>query len=726
MSDIGRVTTGGGRSPLPPDPAVSKGRRQRRPTGAPPPLPHPFTITTTAWLVLAVVVLTAAFVAAQHGPSLRVEDQAGAWLLRQLAAIRTPWLTDVATGIKAAGTGWISVLGGAVIVLTMIFRRWRHLLVFLGSVLFLDITGSIIYEALSRPRPYGVLIIGSWAGYAGASPPVAVLTILLMGAVYCLAVPGRARTWAKAAVTAAVALFALARLYLGVDHPGDVLLGAAYAVAVAVTAFRFFTPNEVFPVVYRRGRSAHVDVTGRRGDAIRQAVRDQLGVTVTEIKPVGLESSAGSTPLRLRVAEGPEEFLFGKLYTKGHVRADRWYKLGRTLLYGSLEDEVPFKSVRRLVTYEDYALRLLIDIGVRTASPYGIVEITPEREYLLVTEFFKDAAEIGEAEVDDAVIDQGLLLIRKLWDGGIAHRDLKPGNLMVRSGELLLIDVAFVQVRPSPWRQAVDLGNMMLVLAVRTDPERVYQRALSYFTPDELAEAFAATRGVASPTQLRAFMKRDPRDLLSEFRALAPQRPPITLQRWSIQRVALAAGVLAVAFLAVQVGVETVGPVGNLGAAAPRCGTGHSMILSAQSVPSAAMLPCLAALPSGWSTGEADIASGHTRFWLDSDRAGTHAITVTLTAACDTAGAHEIPSDQPGMRRFEHSVSLVPRFSELRLYTFPGGCVSYWFSFAPGTSPTLADAAASALAFQRRSELVDFVQRTEGLALCGRGAACPG
>src|SRR5205814_8759964 len=145
------------------------------------------------------------------------------------------------------------------------------------------------------------------------------------------------------------------------------------------------------------------------------------------------------------------------------------------------------------------------------------VEITPEREYMLVTEFFMGAVEIGKAVIDDGVIGQGLLLIRKLWDAGLAHRDVKPGNLMVRDGELLLIDVAFVQVRPSPWRQAVDLGNMMLVLAVRSDPERVYQRALGYFTPDELAEAFAATRGVASPTQLRAFMKRDPRHPLREL-----------------------------------------------------------------------------------------------------------------------------------------------------------------------------------------------------------------
>ena len=408
-----------------------------------------------------------------------------------------------------------------------------------------------------------------------------------------------------------VALFCLARLYLGVDHPGDALLGAAFAVAIAVTAFRFFTPNEAFPVTYRRGRAAHVDVTGRRGEAIRQAVRDQLGLSVVEVKPVGLESSAGSTPLRLRVEDGRDKFVFAKLYTKGHVRADRWYKLGRTILYGSLEDESPFKTVRRLVTYEDYALRLLQDIGVRTASSCGVVEITPGREYMLVTEFFSGAVELGDAQVDDKIIDQGLALIRKLWDAGIAHRDIKPGNLMVRSGELLLIDVAFVQVRPSPWRQAVDLGNMMLVLAVRTDPQRVYRRALDHFTEAELAEAVAATRGVASPTQLRAFMKRDPRDLLAEFRALAPPRPPIVLQRWGVRRVALAAAALGVAFAAVNVGVQAFFPTAaNLGVAAPACGTGHSMILSAQAVPSAAMLPCIAALPSGWSIGGADISSG--------------------------------------------------------------------------------------------------------------------
>jgi len=328
-------------------------------------------------------------------------------------------------------------------------------------------------------------------------------------------------------------------------------------------------------------------VTGRRGAAIRQAVHHQLGLTVLDIAPVGLASSAGSTPLRLTVEGDPDECLFGKLYTLGHVRADRWYKLWRTIMYGALEDEHPFHSVRQLTQYEDYVLRLLRDAGVRSAAPYGIVEITPEREYLLVTEFFPGAVELGDADVDDDIIDQGLLLIRKLWDAGLAHRDIKPGNLMVRDRELLLIDAGFAQVRPSPWRQAVDLGNMMLVLAVRTDAGRVYRRALRYFTPDELAEAFAATRGVASPTQLRAFMKRDPRDLLGEFRALAPPRRPIVLQRWGARRVIVAAAMLGAAAVAVELTATAFHSAADFGTAAPFCGTGHTMILSAQAVPSA-------------------------------------------------------------------------------------------------------------------------------------------
>jgi len=706
-------------------PAVRRNRRQRRPTGAPPPLPRQIGLSTTAWLALAAILVSGAFLVSERTPWLRTGDQASTWLLRQLAAVRTPGLTGLADWINATGVTWHPAIGVAVVLLLIVFRRWRRLLVFTLCLFFTEIVAGLIYDALARPRPYGVTIIGRWDGYSAPSPAVLAGTFLLVSAVYCLAGPGRPRSVAKVAVAVVVALFGLSRLYLAVDHPDDVLSGVVLGVAIPVAAFRYFTPDEVFPVVYRRGRTAHVDVTGSRAAAIRRAVRDQLGLTVLDIVPVGLESSAGSTPLRLTVEGDPGEHLFGKLYTLGHVRADRWYKLWRTILYGTLEDEHPFGSVRQLTQYEDYVLRLLRDAGVRSATPYGIVEITPEREYMLVTEFLFGAVELGEAEVDDGLIDQGLLLIRRLWDAGLAHRDIKPGNLMVRDGELLLIDAAFAQVRPSPWRQAVDLGNMMLVLAVRTDAERVYRRALGYFTPDELAEAFAATRGVASPSQLRAFMKRDPRDLLGEFRALAPPRQPIGLQRWGVRRVVVAAAMIAAALVTAGLAVGAFQSAAvNIDTPAPYCGTGHSMILSAQAVPSSRLLPCIAALPSGWTAERADITSGRSVFWLDSDQAGTQAVTVSLTAACDTSGAVRIPSDQAGAQRFERPLSLQPRFTLTRMYTFDGGCVTYQFSFVPGAAPLLAIPVDTAVAFEPRADLVRHLRQTEGLALCGRGAAC--
>ena len=61
--------------------------------------------------------------------------------------------------------------------------------------------------------------------------------------------------------------------------------GSRSGVAIPLIAFRFFTPNEVVPVTYHGGKTAHLDVGGRRGEALRRAVEDQLGVTVVDVQP---------------------------------------------------------------------------------------------------------------------------------------------------------------------------------------------------------------------------------------------------------------------------------------------------------------------------------------------------------------------------------------------------------------------------------------------------------
>jgi len=59
---------------------------------------------------------------------------------------------------------------------------------------------------------------------------------------------------------------------------------------------------------------------------------------------------------------------------------------------------------------------------------------------------------------------------------------------------------------------------------------------------EEIAEAFAATRGITVPAQLRAEIRKDSRDLVGAFRALALARAPIRIQRWTLRRLAVMAG----------------------------------------------------------------------------------------------------------------------------------------------------------------------------------------
>ena len=688
--------------PIAPTAAAPTKGRHRRPTGAAPPLPKVIGWTGKLWLAAALLIV----------------GSGALWLHFDTAALDRvdAWFADTVTWTRSTGVNALmQIVNGAtgrvvrgLVALTLVgslmwLRRWRHLIMFLVGLAVLGFVSDGANQLAARPRPFDVLALAYWEGYSSPSMAIVALTAVLIGITYTLVVPGRPRRAAKFVTAVIVAVAGLARIELGLDHLTDIVFGAILGVAIPVAIFRAFVPNEAFPVAYGpRGKTAHLDVGGRRGEAIRHAMQDQLGLTIHDMKLIGLEGSGGSTPLKLEVSDekGVERSIFAKLYAKNHVRADWWYKVGRYMLYGRMEDERSFGSVRRFVEYEDYTLRLLGDYELATPTPYGVVEITPELEYLIAMEFFDNAVEIGEAEVDETIIDEGLQLVRRMWDVGIAHRDIKPANLMVQDGHLRVIDVFFVQVRPSPWRQAVDLANMMLVLALRSDTATVYERALAYFSPDELAEAFAAARGVASPTQLRSMMKRDPRNLLKEFRALAPPRRPIAIQRWSFRRAGLIVLSLAIFGITIALCWGLLFP-DDRAVAEPACGTNRTMILMAQAVPSAEQLPCIDVMPLGWYTISTSVIRDRATIVLGvSDLEPL--VEVILTPEC---ASNRDPS--------------------VRVIEVEGGCVRYRASAPAGAEPVPSFDPDDGLSFVSRADLAKFVEDESGLRLCGRDVPCP-
>lgn len=532
-----------------------RGQVRRRPSGEPMPLPRePLAGSGKIWLPLGLVTLV--IFVLLLSPSNFLLARGAFWdsidqeILEWVKEVRTDTLTGLSRLINLATEAWVlRILRWVALAGLVFFKRWRHLFAFAGLILVVQPVIVALSVQVARPRADGIEILDTWAEFSSPSLSMAAVTITLLGVIYAYVIRGRSRQIALLAAALTILVVGFARVYLAVDRLTDTVSGTILATAATLLLFRLWTPDAVFPVVYSNRKAAHLELTPLRKAAIIKALRDQLGLNVVDVKLFGLEASGGSTPLLVTLDGDDQSYIFAKLYAQNHLRSDRWYKFGRSLFYGALEDERPFRTVRALAQHEDYIMRLMQAAGVPGPTSYGIVEITRGREYLLAAEFIEGAEEISQAAVDVTVIDAGLGAVRSMWDAGLAHRDVKPGNILVRDSDIYMIDVAFGETRPSAWREAVDLANMMLTLSLRTSPQLVYNAALEQFTEDDIAEALAATRGVTIPSELNRRIKDDPRGVTDELRRLAPRRAPIRIQRWTRRRVAslIVVGILVAA-----------------------------------------------------------------------------------------------------------------------------------------------------------------------------------
>ena len=137
--------------------------------------------------------------------------------------------------------------------------------------------------------------------------------------------------------------------------------------------------------------------------------------------------------------------------------------------------------------------------------------------------------------------------------------------------------------------------------------------------------------------------------------------------------------------------------------------TADTLLLMAQSVPTATRIPCIASFPAGWHFASMEIRSGHSEFVLDSDRAGISAVRVNLQKECDVAGATEISSDETATRRYERILRVVHGFRAIRTYQFDGGCVTYRFNFRE-RGQALVNEVSVAIGFVGRDRLDQLVR----------------
>lgn len=149
----------------------------------------------------------------------------------------------------------------------------------------------------------------------------------------------------------------------------------------------------------------------------------------------------------------------------------------------------------------------------------------------------------------------------------------------------------------------------------------------------------------------------------------------------------------------------------------PGCGDPLRMAIIAQSVPGAAYLPCIRQLPQGWSTSAFDPGNGGTRFALDSDRAPGAPVIVQLRAGCRVGGAPPTHPRADGVRTYERLISTSPRTAGTLYDVFPGGCITYRFTFVLGPSIALIQQFESAVGLYPRQQLRLDLKRKLGVEL---------
>jgi hypothetical protein len=145
------------------------------------------------------------------------------------------------------------------------------------------------------------------------------------------------------------------------------------------------------------------------------------------------------------------------------------------------------------------------------------------------------------------------------------------------------------------------------------------------------------------------------------------------------------------------------------------------IVLIAQSVPSATLVPCLEAVPTGWSFEDSDVERNQTRMWLSSSAIGNTPVELRFTAQCDTARASQLVAEDPGTNEYWEIDNPHP-FRGSLFVVFEGGCVQIIHSFAANAPGSLSLEADNAFSFVPRTVVAQAVQQEFGQTLCGAGA----
>jgi len=397
---------------------------------------------------------------------------------------------------------------------------------------------ELVERIVERGAPAGLLegvelrgIEASGLGFP--SPSVAVAAGLATAASPFLTRRPRRLLWA------AVALVAIARVYVGAHLPVDAIGG--------------------FAVGWVAGALVHLAFGAPGGRPMLTAVRDTLAradLSISELSPVGL-GRRGSAVFTGHASDGTA--VFCRAIGRDERDADFLDKAWRAVALRDQRDQ-PFFTSLQAVEHEAYLALLAQRARVRTPTVWITAGFAGGA--LLVEDLAPGdpLSSIDPAKLGDRFLDDLWCNVATLHGAHLAHGALRAENVYVSGGRVSLVDWADGRAAATQRQVAEDIAELLVSLAIRVGAERAVASAVRGIGAAALVPALPLLQpAVLSSTTRRAL--RGHKGLLDEVRAQAahaaaveePKLEPLTRIRPQTL-VVIAVLALGVHLLAPQVG----------------------------------------------------------------------------------------------------------------------------------------------------------------------------
>ncbi len=294
-----------------------------------------------------------------------------------------------------------------------------------------------------------------------------------------------------------VALIGIARIYVGLHLPIDVIGGLALGWVVgSVVNFAVGVPA-------------------------RSLTNDQL---LTLLRTMGL-SPRMVQPLIAdghlhRCSTDTGEAYLVKSIDCNQPEQDWLYRLWRLIAFRELHGPTLPGSPEHRADHEAHLALLAERQGVRTPPIVATRHLGSQAA--LVVRRWIDATPVGDIDqdrLDDAVLTDAWSQLDALHVAGILHRNLRPDDVLIDDeGHVWLIGFGSSEAGTDLDEQSADLAEMAVVLALRVGAERAIRTATAAIGPDRVVAALAHLQPLTLPPPLRRLLAEEP-DLLPSLRA---------------------------------------------------------------------------------------------------------------------------------------------------------------------------------------------------------------